>query len=119
LEIGPYPLRIGRDRVTDENSKIEFVNASDSLLNFPNKITQNDFDGWIQERGLYFADSWSDKYETVFKMKDAGETELEGSLLHAKYGKGNYIFTGLSFFRQLPVGVPGAYRLLANLIAVE
>lgn len=119
FEVGPFPLKIGRGRVTDENSEITFVNPSDKLLNFPNKISQIDFDGWIQERGLYFADSWSDKYQTVFKMKDEGETELEGSLLTTKYGKGNYIFTGLSFFRQLPVGVPGAYRLLANLIAVE
>lgn len=119
FEVGPYPLKIGRSRVTDENSAVAFVNASDKLLNYPNKISQRDFEGWIQERGLYFADSWSDKYQTVLKMKDQGETELEGSLLYAKYGKGNYIFTGLSFFRQLPVGVPGAYRLLANLIAVE
>ncbi len=117
FEIGPYPLKIGRNRVTDENSEVRFTNPADKLLNYPNKITKQDFDGWIQERGLYFADSWSDKYQTVFSMKDDGETDLEGSLLYTSYGKGNYIFTGLSFFRQLPVGVPGAYRLLANLIA--
>lgn len=117
-EMGPFPYSIGRNRVTDETAQTQFIKPNHPLLNTPNKITSKDFEGWIQERGLYFADKWSDKYETIFSMKDAGETEQEGSLLYAKYGKGNYIFTGLAFFRQLPAGVSGAYRLFANLISV-
>lgn len=118
-ELGPYPLTIGRGRVTEEDAKVKFVNATDPLLNYPNKITEKDFDGWVQERGLYFAQEWSDKYTTVLAMKDQGETEQEGSLLYTKYGKGNFVFTGLSLFRQLPAGVPGAFRLMANLISVK
>lgn len=117
-QMGPYPFTVSRDRVTDETAKVEFVNPNHPLLNKPNKITQADFDGWVQERGLYFANSWAKEYTPIFKMKDAGESESEGSLLYTKYGKGNFIFTGLAFFRQLPAGVPGAYRLMANLIAV-
>jgi hypothetical protein len=117
-EMGPFPYSIGRNRVTDETAQTQFIKPNHPLLNTPNKITSKDFEGWTQERGLYFADKWSDKYETIFSMKDAGETEQEGSLLYAKYGKGNYIFTGLAFFRQLPAGVSGAYRLFANLISV-
>jgi len=117
-EIGPFPFSIGRGRVTDENAAIKILNSNHSLLNFPNKINSKDFENWTQERGLYFADKWSNQYETIFSMNDANETEQEGSLLYAKYGKGNFIFTGLAFFRQLPAGVPGAYRLFANMISV-
>jgi LmbE family N-acetylglucosaminyl deacetylase len=117
-EIGPFPMGIGRGRVTDEVATMKILKPQHPLLNSPNKITSKDFDGWIQERGLYFADKWSDKYETIFAMNDANETELEGSVLYAKYGKGNFVFTGLAFFRQLPAGVPGAYRLFANMISV-
>ncbi len=117
-DLGPYPLAVGRGRVTDENAKVEFIKPASSILNTPNKITEKDFEGWVQERGLYFADKWSDKYETIFRMKDEGETDLDGSLLYTKYGKGNFVFTGLSFFRQLPAGVPGAYRLMSNLISM-
>jgi LmbE family N-acetylglucosaminyl deacetylase len=117
-ELGPYSLNVGRGRVTDENAEMKILKPAHPLLNMPNKITSKDFDGWVQERGLYFADKWSDKYETIFSIKDAGETEQEGSLLITKYGKGNYIFTGLSFFRQLPAGVPGAYKLMSNLISI-
>ena len=116
--MGPYTFGIGRNRVTDEDAEVKFIKPEHSLLNYPNKITSKDFSGWIQERGLYFADKWSDKYETILMMHDQNETEQEGSLLYAKYGKGNYIFTGLAFFRQLPAGVSGAYRLFANMISV-
>jgi len=88
-----------------------------TVLIMANKIDSKDYDGWIQERGLYFAEKWSDKYTSVYSIKDSGETEQEGSLLYTQYGKGTYIFTGLSFFRQLPAGVPGAFRLMANLIS--
>lgn len=117
-EMGPFPFKVGRERVTNEDSDVQFVDATHPLLNHPNKISKNDFEGWIQERGLYFAESWSSNYTTLLKMKDKGESELEGSLLYSPYGKGHFIFTGLSFFRQLPVGVPGAYRLFANLVSV-
>jgi hypothetical protein len=87
-------------------------------LNAPNKITAKDFDGWIQERGLYFSNEWDGKYETIISSNDPNEKPADGGLLYAKYGKGNYIFTGYAFFRQLPAGVSGAYRLFANLISV-
>ena len=117
-ETGPFPFAIGRGRVTDETAEMKIINPEHPLMNTPNKITAKDFEGWVQERGLYFSDKWSDKYETIFSIKDANETEQEGSLLYAKYGKGNFIFTGLAFFRELPAGVPGAYRLFANMISV-
>lgn len=116
-ELGPFPISIGRGRVTEENAEMKVLRATDPILNTPNKIDSKDYDGWIQERGLYFAEKWSDKYTSVYSIKDTGETEQEGSLLYTKYGKGTYIFTGLSFFRQLPAGVPGAFRLMANLIS--
>ncbi len=118
-ELGPYPMAIGRGRVTEEDAEVRFLNPADPVLNYPNRITAKDFEGWIQERGLYFAQEWSDKYTSVLGMKDKGETELEGALLYTRYGKGNFVFTGLSFFRQLPAGVPGAYRLIANLISMK
>jgi LmbE family N-acetylglucosaminyl deacetylase len=116
-ELGPFPISIGRGRVTEENAEMKVLRTTDPILNTPNKIDSKDYDGWIQERGLYFAEKWSDKYTSVYSIKDTGETEQEGSLLYTKYGKGTYIFTGLSFFRQLPAGVPGAFRLMANLIS--
>ncbi|MFC3813178.1 PIG-L family deacetylase [Lacihabitans lacunae] len=117
-DLGPYPLSVGRGRVTDENAAVTFLQKDHPILNTPNKITQKDFEGWIQERGLYFGDKYSDKYTPILAMNDEGEEPLEGSLLVAKYGKGNYVFTGLSLFRQLPAGVPGAYRLMSNLISL-
>jgi len=89
------------------------------LLNFPNKIIPADFDGWIQERGLYFADKWDPKYKTVISCNDKGESEKSGGLLYTKYGKGVFIYAGYSFFRQLPEGVPGAYKLFVNLISAN
>lgn len=114
---GPYPISFNRDRVTNENSKVTLLNPLHPLLNKPNKITSNDFDDWVQERGLYFSNTWDAKYEPLLSMNDKGETPKKGSLLVADFGKGKFIFTGLSFFRQLPAGVPGAYRLFANIIS--
>ncbi len=116
--IAPYPLVISRDRVTDENSEVEIVAKNHSLVNFPNKITPPDFEGWVQERGLYYPNKWDPKFTSILSMKDPGETATEGSLLVAPYGKGNYIYTGLSFFRELPAGVPGAYKLFANMLSI-
>ncbi|NJO24974.1 MAG: ThuA domain-containing protein [Bacteroidia bacterium] len=117
FKMGPYPFVISRNRITDEDSKVNFTDTSDGLLNWPNKITDKDFEGWVQERGVYFADQMDANYKAILSMKDPGEAELKGSLIAARYGKGRFIYTGLAFFRQLPAGVPGAYRLFANLIA--
>lgn len=117
-QLGPYPITINRGRVTEEDSEVKFINPDDPVLNYPNKITSADFENWVQERGLYFASKWSDDYSTVLSMHDTGEDPLEGALLYTKYGNGYFVFTGLSFFRQLPAGVPGAFRLMANLISL-
>ncbi|HPG10558.1 MAG TPA: PIG-L family deacetylase [Chitinophagaceae bacterium] len=118
--MGPYDFSISRTRVTDENAPVTFLKPDHPVLNFPNKITQDDFKGWIQERSIYHAERWDkDKYETILAMNDAGEKPDEGSLIIAKYGKGYFTYTGLVFFRELPAGVPGAYRLLANIIALN
>lgn len=114
--IGPYPLEIGRQRVTDETAAMTPVKASHSVLKNPNPLVAADFEGWVQERGLYFASKWDDRYQPVFAMNDPGEEPLRGGLLIARHGKGTFIYTGLAFFRQLPSGVPGAYRLFANLL---
>lgn len=116
IELAPWPLTIGRQRVTDENAKVTPVNAKHPVLNRPNRLGPEDWEGWVQERGLYFAEKWDDRLVPVLRMNDPGEAPLEGSLLVAEHGKGRYVFTGLSFFRQLPAGVPGAYRLLVNLV---
>jgi LmbE family N-acetylglucosaminyl deacetylase len=117
--IAPYDLHISHDRVTDETATITFLEPDSPVLNKPNKITSADFDGWVQERGLYFPDQWDGHFKAILACNDQGEAPLKGSLLVAQYGKGHYVYTGLSFFRQLPAGVPGAYRLLANLIAID
>jgi LmbE family N-acetylglucosaminyl deacetylase len=114
----PFTLNLSRDRVTDEFAEVRVLEKKHELLNFPNKITTDDFNGWVQERGLYFPDSWSKEYTPILSMNDKGETAKKGSLLIAKYGKGNYIYTGLSFFRELPAGVSGAYKLFANMLSV-
>ena len=116
--IGPFPFKIGRDRVTDESSPVKFLVPGHPALNVPNKITAEDFKGWVQERGLNFAESWDPKYTPILAMGDPGEKPLEGALLVADHGKGHFVYTGLAFFRQLPEGVPGAYRLFANLLAL-
>lgn len=117
--IGPYPFVISRNRVTDETAKVTFLKPEHPVLNFPNKITDGDFNDWVQERGIYFADQLDSKYETVIAMNDPAEPEQKGSLIIADHGKGKFVYTGLVFFRQLPAGVPGAYRLLANIIALN
>ena len=117
-DIAPYPLRISRERVTEEDAKIKFLDATNKVLNYPNKITENDFKGWVQEQGLHYADEWSKEFTPIISSHDKGEDDKKGGLLVARYGKGYYIYTGLSFFRELPEGVSGAYRLMANMIAV-
>lgn len=114
--LGPYPFTIGRERVTVEEAPIKFLKPEHPILNFPNKITEKDFEGWVQERGLYFAEKWDEQYQTVLASNDPKEKELAGGLLCADYGKGRFIYTGYAFFRQIPAGVEGAYRLLVNLI---
>ncbi len=115
--LGPYPFRLSRERVTEEKAKVEWIYPQHPLLRFPNALDEADFDHWVQERGLYFADQWDSRYQTLFRMHDQGEAPLEGSLLYTPYGKGQYIYTGLSFFRQLPAGHTGAIRLLINLLS--
>lgn len=117
-ELGPYPLTLSRDRVTVEEAKMDFVDPKHPVLNKPNKLTKADFDNWVQERGLYFPNKWDDKYQAIFICNDPGETPKKGSLLVTKYGKGYFAYTGLSFFRELPAGVVGAYRLLANILSL-
>ncbi|MGB6153280.1 MAG: PIG-L family deacetylase [Pricia sp.] len=117
-DIAPYPLSLSRDRVTDENSEVNILAEKHALVNFPNSISASDFEGWVQERGLYFPDEWSEEFTPILGMNDQGESEKKGSLLIAPYGKGHYIYTGLSFFRELPAGVPGAYKLFANMLSV-
>jgi hypothetical protein len=114
--LGPYSLELGRDRITDETAAPVFIDPKEPLLAGPNKITAADFDGWVQERGIYFAQKWDAHYRPVLRFTDPGEGPLDGSLVVARHGKGTYIYTGLALFRQLPAGVPGAYRLFANLI---
>ncbi len=115
--IGPYPFEISQDRVTEENAAVHFLLPNHPLLQRPNRISDADFSDWIQERGLYFADKWNEKYETPLSMHDTGEPAKNGSVLVARHGKGAFIYTGLAFFRQLPAGVSGAYRLFANMIS--
>jgi len=115
--MGPKPFTISRGRTTEEDADVVFLDENDPLLNFPNKITKNDFSGWIQERGIYYAENFSTDYRAVLSMHDQGEADLNGSLIVRNEGKGRYIYTGLVFFRELPAGVPGAFRLFANIIS--
>jgi len=117
-QLAPYSLRLSGDRVTDENAAITFLVPEHPVLNTPNKITQADFDGWVQERGIYFPNQWDEHFTPILACNDAGESPLKGGLLVAQYGKGYFVYTGLVFFRELPAGVPGAYRLFANLISL-
>jgi hypothetical protein len=135
LEPAPYPALISpplppakegapqtprlNPRITDENSPVKFLKPNDPLLNVPNKITQEDFKGWVQERGLYLWTQFDAKYTPLLAMNDPGEPELNGGLVYTHYGRGTYIYTGLSFFRQFPEGVPGAYRLFVNLLSAS
>jgi LmbE family N-acetylglucosaminyl deacetylase len=121
LQPAPYPATIGTPtpRTTDETSPVKLLRADDPLLNKPNKITQADFQGWVQERGLYYWSKFDSRYTPVLAMNDPGEKDLNGGLVYTHYGKGMYIYTGLAFFRELPEGVPGAYRLFVNLISAS
>ena len=116
-QIGPYPFRPVNQRVTDETAKVTILDAANPVLNYPNKINDADFVGWIQERGLYFVSDIDPQYQTPLEMNDPGEQPNKGSLILANYGKGRFVYTSLAFFRQLPAGVPGAYRLFVNLLS--
>jgi len=118
-KFSPYPLTLSRDRVTQENSEVRILKPDHPALNYPNKITTKDFEGWVQERGLYFPAVWNESFDALLSMNDKGEPVRNGSLLVAKFGAGHYVYTGLSFFRELPEGVPGAYKLFANLVSLS
>lgn len=116
---GPLPFELSRNRVTEENAKVTFLVPEHAIMNTPNKITQADFEHWVQERGLYFAHNWNPSYQALFSWHDVGEEAQLGALIVAEHGKGQFIYTGISFFRQLPNGVEGAYRLFANLLSYD
>ncbi|GJM61310.1 PIG-L family deacetylase [Persicobacter diffluens] len=118
-DFAPYPLKLGRSRVTNEQADVQILSPQHPVLTNYNQISQDDFDGWVQERGLYFPQEWDERYEPILSMHDEGEDALNSSLLVAPYGKGVYVYTSLSFFRELPAGVPGAYRLFMNIIGLE
>ena len=113
----PYPITLSNDRVTEENSEVRLLKPDHPLLNYPNKISDKDFQGWVQERGLYFPTKWDPQFEALLSMNDTKESPKDGGLLVAQYGAGQYIYTGLSFFRELPEGVAGSYKLFANLVS--
>jgi LmbE family N-acetylglucosaminyl deacetylase len=117
-QLGPYPLEISHDRVTDENAEVRILAPNHPLMTTPNKITQKDFEGWVQERGLYFPKKWDPAWTPILSCNDPKEKPLDGGLLVAKLGKGFFIYTCYSWFRQLPAGVPGAYRLFANMLSL-
>jgi LmbE family N-acetylglucosaminyl deacetylase len=116
--LAPFPLQLSADRVTDETAAITFLAPDHPVLHVPNQITAADFDGWVQERGLYFPNKWDDHFVPILACSDPGEAPMKGGLLVASYGKGHFVYTGLAWFRQLPAGVPGAYRLFANLVSL-
>jgi LmbE family N-acetylglucosaminyl deacetylase len=116
-QLAPFPIILGNERVTQETAPVRFLEPVHRLLNFPNRITQADFNSWIQERGLYFPKEWDPKYEALFATADEGEPLLKGGLLAARYGRGHYIYTSLVWYRQLGAGVPGAYRMFANMVS--
>jgi LmbE family N-acetylglucosaminyl deacetylase len=118
--MGPYPFTLSQgntERVTEEDAPVKILTPASSIMRFPNTIATSDFGGWVQERGVYFADSWDGHYQTPFETHDTGEKELKGSLLYARYGKGAYVYTSFSWFREMPAGVPGAFRIFANLLS--
>lgn len=117
-EVAPYPLKISRDRVTVEEAEVRFLAPDHQVLNWPNKITQKDFEGWQQERGLYFPNEWAPEFTPILSCNDPDEPARDGGLLIAKHGKGYYVYTGYSWFRNLPPGVTGAYRLFANIVGL-
>ncbi|MDQ3666210.1 MAG: PIG-L family deacetylase [Acidobacteriota bacterium] len=116
-QLAPFPIILGNERVTQETAPVKFLSPEHRLLNFPNRVTRGDFDRWVQERGLYFPKQWDPKYQTLFETADEGEPPLKGGLLATKYGRGYYIYTSMVWYRQLGAGVPGAYRMFANMIS--
>ncbi len=116
--IGPYPITLSHERVTEEHAEVRFLQPESPILNYPNKITSKDFEGWVQERGLYFATKWDKHYTPILAAHDKGEPDRKGGMLLARYGKGYYVYTGYSWFRELPAGVSGAYRIFANLVSL-
>src|SRR5262249_32752341 len=113
----PYSTQLGRGRVSVEEAPVEILAADDGIFHYPNQITEHDFSGWVQERGLYFMSQWGNHYNPLLASQDPGESPQSGGLLRAQFGKGTYIYTGYAFFRQLPAGVPGAIRLYVNLLS--
>jgi hypothetical protein len=116
-QLAPYKLILGNERITDENAPISFLEPDHPLLNSPNKLNQDDFKDWIQERGLYYPREWDQQFKALLQSNDPNEQPLKGGLLVADYGKGHYIYTSMVWYRQLRAGVPGAYRMLANMIS--
>jgi len=119
LEFGPVPFKLSRNRVTEEDAEVTFLMAEHPIMTTPNKLIKKDFDGWVQERGLYFAGTWDESYSALFSWHDQYEDPVNGALIVANYGKGQFVYTGISFFRELPKGVEGAYRLLANILSYQ
>ncbi|HLM00144.1 MAG TPA: hypothetical protein VK400_03750, partial [Pyrinomonadaceae bacterium] len=113
----PFPAKIGA-RVVDENARVSILEPNSPVFNFPNKITEKDFENWVQERNLYSFSTFDERYKPLLESHDAGEAENKGGLVEAEIGKGRYIYTSYAFFRQLPAGVPGAYRIFANLLSL-
>ena len=117
-DVAPYPLKLSRDRVAVEEAEVRILKPKHEVMNSPNKITSADFENWVQERGLYFPNEWDKKFTPILSANDPGETPKDGGLLVAEYGEGYYIYSGYSWFRELPAGVPGAYRIFTNLISI-
>jgi len=118
--MGPYPFTLSQgnsERVTEEDAPVKILTPASAIVRFPNMIGASDFAGWVQERGIYFADTWDAHYQTPFETHDTGDKDLKGSLLYARYGKGAYVYTSFSWFREMPAGVPGAFRIFANLLS--
>ena len=117
-KFSPYPFTLSRNRVSQENAPVRIINSKHPALNYPNKITLEDFNGWVQERGLYFPNSWSNDFETIISSNDKGESPNNGGILISKVGEGYFVYTSYSWFRQLPAGVSGAYKIFTNLISL-
>ena len=114
----PYPVKLSRARVVDETAPVTILEPAHPIFCWPNRITERDFDGWVQERGLYFLEQWDERFTPLLESHDPGEPPQRGGMLIASYGKGHYVYTGYAWFRQLPAGVPGAFRLMANLLSL-
>ena len=117
-KFSPYPFKLSRNRVSQEDAPVRIINKKHPALNYPNKINLEDFNGWVQERGLYFPNSWSPEYKTIISSNDEGEKPNNGGILISKVGEGYFVYTSYSWFRQLPAGVSGAYKIFSNLISL-